>query len=691
MKKRLYILFLLTAASAQASTVLRLHQPASGVTGYQAMTLALGPHGAAVATAITYTTASGTSIQFTQTGGGTAIKWMSEPFASGATLSGTETLSAYAKEAASGNNATFQFQLRQYSGGSEGSTFCTGTYSNALTTSMAANAPTCTATSTTFATGDSLVVYLFVTNHGTMGAGSPGVTMDYDGPTASADGDTKLTLAETVSFDPWGGAGGTPSPVQSKNDSDYVPDYLGGGSGVSSGQYISAQFESPTGANNLLVALLSSDSTGTSIPTLTDDATNTWYLGATCNDAGNGEQIFLYYAPNAAASTKQVKATYHASTQYSGSLAVFEVTNTATASPIDGSTCALGSTTTVAAGGVTPNYSGDLVVQYAWNETISTINQGGAIGVHYTHGSQSNIAWKKLLDGYAWAYGAQWGVYTSTSALNPTFAVSTAGFNTLAVFFRSANAGTAQPAGIYVTDAMNVPVVSTIGSGSVPNPLTVYFPCQATANLLIANYAGPSNSKDLTGVADSHSNSWTANHALYCDGTNNTCVHTYGAPAATASDDQYVTLTSNGTWPTDNIQLMCVKGAAASPFDFAVVNSGNQSVAGDLTLFSGTVTPSTSNGLVVVTGSQYSNTTASFSTSQNYTGCYWSGEIISIGGCSANNPWGTFYNSNTSSETWTAHMVNGSTAVAQWAAEADVYKVASGASAIRKGRVWVIQ
>ena len=79
-------------------------------------------------------------------------------------------------------------------------------------------------------------------------------------------------------------------------------------------------------------------------------------------------------------------------------------------------------------------------------------------------------------------------------------------------------------------------------------------------------------------------------------------------------------------------------------------------MAGDLTIFSAAVTPSTSNGLVVVTGSQFYNTTQSFSSSQSYTGCFWSGENITLGGCSANNAWGSFYNPNMSAETWTSHM-----------------------------------
>ena len=676
-------LLLVASLPAMATTKVRLHKPSSTVSGYQTMSMSLAGVGVAVSTSITNTTAGGTLIQATQTGGGTALAWMSEPFSGSATLSGTETCNIYAKEAATGNNSSLKCQLFKYSGGSLGAAFCTAQLSTELSTSMALRSPTCTASSTAFSAGDQLVVELFIVNcatngcpSGTMGAGTPGVTIDYDGPTASSDGDSNLLLAETVSFNPYGGSGGAPSIVQIANNSDYVPNFLSAGSagGMVAGQHVDSFFDSVTGASNMLIAFVSSDSTGTSIPTISDSGSNTWYLGTTCNDGTNGEQLFIYYAPNAA-STSKVTVTYNSANAFAGVPAIAEVTNVATATPIDGSACGLGATTTVAAGSVTPNYSGDLVLQYAWNETIATINNCGACGVHYTKGNQSNITWAKLFDGWAWAYGAQWGVYNSTSALNPTFTVSTAGFNSSAIFLRSSSAGTSRPAGIYVTNSMNVPFVSTIGTGTPASPLKVYFPCDSSANLIIANYAGPGNSKDLTGVADSNSNTWTSNHAIFCDGGNNTCVHTYRAQSATLSDDQWVNLTISTPLPTDNIHLACIKGAASSPYDTNVTNSGNQTVAGDLTVFSGTVTPSTSNGLVVVTGSQFNNTTSNWTgAGQSYGGCYFSGEATSIGGCAANNPWGFFYNSSTSAETWTAHMISGSTAVAQWAAQADIYK-----------------
>ncbi len=106
------------------------------------------------------------------------------------------------------------------------------------------------------------------------------------------------------------------------------------------------------------------------------------------------------------------------------------------------------------------------------------------------------------------------------------------------------------------------------------------------------------------------------------------------------------------------------------------MNSGNQTKAGNQTLL--TISPTAANDLVLLVGSQWFNTTRSFTgPGQNYVGCFWSPENLDLDGCAANNPWGAAYNSGTGSLTWTAVFQNGSEAIAQWSAEADAYKPAT--------------
>jgi hypothetical protein len=146
--RRLLWLIPVLCLPSWATTTLRLHQVNSTVATYQTMSKALGPVGGAVVTSVTNTTAAGTHIQATQTGGGSTLAWMSEPLSSGVTLNGTETLNFYGKEASAANNASIEFDLYKYSGGSQGSAFCTGVWGTELTTSIATHAPTCSASST---------------------------------------------------------------------------------------------------------------------------------------------------------------------------------------------------------------------------------------------------------------------------------------------------------------------------------------------------------------------------------------------------------------------------------------------------------------------------------------------------------------------------------------------------------------
>lgn len=690
--RKVILAILLLSCPSWAATTIRLHLAAGGVATYQGMSLALGPNGLTPTNSITFTTASGTHIQITDAVHTSVIQWISEPFAGAVTMSGTETFSFYGGEAAAANNASIEFDLYKYSGGSlGGAAFCTGILSTELTTTLTTNhAPTCSASSTSFAIGDRLVVKVYIINcatsgcpSGTMAAGSPGVTLHYDGHTASADGDTNLALAETITFTPEGGSGGTPSLVQVADDLDWAQNYFQTRvtTGITSGETLLSNLPNPTGAGNLLTVHLELDDT-LLYPTVTDDKGDTFYIGNVCKDTTNGEDVLMYYAPNVASGARRITTTFAATTFNTSPPAVAEWTNVATSDPIDGSSCAFVNSTTVAAGSVTPNYSGDLVVQHAWNDWLSTLPTGGGIGLHYTKGSQTNITWIKFIDGWAWANGGQYGIYNSTSALNATFTTSTAGFNSPVIFFRSSAGGTAPAAGIRVVARKNIPFTSGSLSFST-NPLKTYFPCPPTANLMIANYAGPND--DMTAVSDSATNTWTSNHAQFCDSGNLTCVHNYSARGATVSPDQWIQLTFSAV-SDDTVQLYCVAGAKTAPFDTAATGTGDQTVAGNQTLVS--ITPSTSNGLVIASGSQVFNTTSGFSTTgQYYDGCYWSAENTDIDGCAANNAWGHVYNVTTSAINWTATFQVGGTAIAQWAAEADAYEALPATPVRHRGSV----
>ena len=188
----------LWAGSACASTALRLAvAEALPVAGYKTAGTNLN---GGVATAVTSTATGPTSgIQVTATAGGTALKWISPPLAAAVTISGTVTFSGWAKESSTAANAGLQVSVHRYTT-AEQSAFLNSEHGTELGTAVAQRTWTATPTSTNFVRGDRIVIKWLVNDAGgTLASGST-VTLDYNGATASADGDTSVTFTENLAF-----------------------------------------------------------------------------------------------------------------------------------------------------------------------------------------------------------------------------------------------------------------------------------------------------------------------------------------------------------------------------------------------------------------------------------------------------------------------------------------------------------
>lgn len=162
--------------------------------------------GRASTTAVTTTTAGGTNITVTQTAGGTALSWFSEPVTAAVTISGTVTVNVRGLEAANTVNAGAGILIeRTNSAGTVQSTIVADSTVPATITEWgttdSARTGTYTPTSTSMAVGERIKVTLKVRNVGTMAASTSGVTNSYDGPAAAAAGDTYVTFTEDVRTD----------------------------------------------------------------------------------------------------------------------------------------------------------------------------------------------------------------------------------------------------------------------------------------------------------------------------------------------------------------------------------------------------------------------------------------------------------------------------------------------------------
>jgi len=180
---------------------------AADISGYKALYVNMRrPGSTAVATSVTNTTASGNLIQTTATAGGTALAFITKPFAAAVTITSIQTLVTWAKESAAAANANIGYALYKYTAGAEEATFWGASPAAAeLGVSVGGTGNGCarvvtvttTGTATAFAVGDRLVLKYFLCPTGTMG-GSETVTIAFDGTTEGTEGDSFLDIPEAI-------------------------------------------------------------------------------------------------------------------------------------------------------------------------------------------------------------------------------------------------------------------------------------------------------------------------------------------------------------------------------------------------------------------------------------------------------------------------------------------------------------
>lgn len=653
--RRLAIIALLLTCPVWATTKLRLHKYAGGASTFQALSLSLGAAGQAVNTSVTNTTASGTSIQATQTGGGTALQWLSEPLSAGFTLSGTVTCNIYAKEQAAGNNAKLECDVYKYSGGSLGSTLCTATMAAELTTSMAANNFTCTPSSTAFSTGDRIGFKIFIVNAGTMGAGSPGVTVDYDGATDAADGSTWVQTNETVTFTPEGGSGSF--------DSDPIVQVASGSYGAGGGGLVSAyhaKLPNASQAGNCLVLFGQSQNNFTSL-SVTDDQSNTWVAGP-ISAASQGEQSFAFYALNIAANTRVINLNASSAAATHVSAYVMEVKGCATSNALDGSSAATGTSSSAAAGSFTPSVSGDLVLHWV---SVTNIFVGPGTST-ITPGTSFLLTAGQVIDDNTFL--AQ-RVYNSTSSLNPTMTLSASlQWESVSIALKSSAAGASPSAAFRIKAIQHQNVNRTAGT------YTEYVPC--TGNTLVLIGEGTAD-YEISSITDNHSNTYTRSSAT---NSGNVGFHSVGG---TFANDTIVTITDTGGNGATTHMWYCITGAGS--FSTSATAAGDLLTAGTLNAI--TFTPAQT-GSIIMTGTVISLDTANaVSGGGTILDSFWFDDVDGEDTpCDRNNYWGHTTSTSTSPFTVVVSFFHGGPPDG-WASRATEILPASTAVVRRRGSV----
>lgn len=414
-----------------------------------------------------------------------------------------------------------------------------------------------------------------------------------------------------------------------------------------------------TQVNNAILSCATYSNTPASTPSWSDDQSNSWSVIATANDTTNAVKTACAVALNVAANTRQIKIAFGAAVTKEAPFAA-EFNNILPSGATDGSstnTSASGSST-MTAGSITPTAATDLFLMCGQrSQTPATTS--------FTVGSQSNITWKflgtDLLDGMV----CQWGLYTSTSALNPQLTMGTnSGYAAVAIALKTGAVGNARPNGIQIVGIQHEDVTDTIGNTS---PIPIQFPCEG--NLLVGSMGfgmASGTTWKATGVTDGNSNTWAATGVLLGNATTGQS-QMYYAQNATCTNNMTVSVATTGLSDTTKdatILLYDIQNALTSNVfrQEAAVSNHSTGTGPSITHFDA-LAPGYTSGVAIFNLQEAQNTSTSISapSGSGFDGFYYGGEGLSGGHPpDENNGWAHFTFATGAQQTWTTGFADSS-------------------------------
>ena len=408
-------------------------------------------------------------------------------------------------------------------------------------------------------------------------------------------------------------------------------------------------------ANNCVVVSIANSGPAT-VSSVTDDKGNTYTIAKSETDGGY--LVSVYVAQGVTAGARLITVTFSGATDFI-SAKVTEFAGIATSGAVDATSGNIANSTTITAGSITPTQTGDLLYQVGFQDT------GVAPAASsFTVGSQSNIAWAFVPGGVSIWDGsyAQYGQYNSTSAIDPTLTVNTPqNYLSVALALKAASAGTTPAPGIRVVAAQHI-YLDSLSSNTVQSV--------TAGNLQILL----STSTDGISGVTSTNGTWQRRVAAQDsgDGAYGEVWDTVNASPGTRT----LTVTFNGANNGHDIMLLDVAGSATSPFDTSAKLENQVQLSGT-TLTTVSITPNTSNGLVVTAAPIELGEVTDLTTTGQYslTGSTTPVDIDSW--MDENNGYGIYYNPNTSPVQF---VWNETRQVGFWAAAAASYEAAAGVS-----------
>src|SRR5271156_2236406 len=279
-----------------------------------------------------------------------------------------------------------------------------------------------------------------------------------------------------------------------------VSGFEGSSSGTSNASPMKVPLPDPSIAGNYITVKGYYAPCGACSLAITDDQSNSYTTKVSTSD-GNIVVVLARTSAVATAGTRYLTFTWSGGAHPGfAKFSVGQVMNIAPSSPDDGTGTGNGSSSTPTCSSTTPTASGDWVEQ-------ETMMDGSGIVTSWTAGSQSDITWS-LFNGYTGQGGdsvqdaAQYGVYNSTTALEPTMTMNPSNtWNTGCMFLKAGSSGASLPAGIQLISEHHVNTAS-----GASNSLTWNFPVRGNVHVIFGN---ASFDTDIVSITSSPSLTWT--------------------------------------------------------------------------------------------------------------------------------------------------------------------------------------
>jgi hypothetical protein len=378
---------------------------------------------------------------------------------------------------------------------------------------------------------------------------------------------------------------GTPTLMQRTSDSN-----------TQSGSPNSYTLRLPNGTqqgNCIIVGLQFAHGYGVTSISVTDDKNDSYNIVVSQPGNNDGRQVVnAAYALNVASGARVITIALIGGMPTHIAATAFEYSNIAASNALDASTTNSGSGSSITAGNFTTTAANDLLWQYAIQDTSSsTVTTWTAGPSPWALRTADNLDSQAVQDQFQLSAGGS----TPTMTMSPSDT-----WNTVAIALKPASAGSSAPAGIRVVGIQHYAVPASFAS----NPITIQFPC--SGNLIVAVWLGIGG-YDISRITDNSSNAYSSTGPAVAFGTSGEAQIFHADNVVCSSNLQLqVSTTGSNTSGGSELVLYDISGAAASPFDAQGTATGNQTSPGNVSTAS--VTPSTSNGLVIAMLTVESNT-----------------------------------------------------------------------------------